>query len=445
MTQAFTTYAFTATGAITPRNEPDRLFDVVNVKDYGAVGNGVTDDTDAIQDAFDAAFGSSGSQHGETDRFDNKVVVFPAGNYKILSTISITGVYAGWIRGSGSGTTTITYAGTVTGGWNGTVGTSWSTRTSLFYINGLHGGRISGISFVMTGGNAFADNTVCVNDTWDGGAGHSGISLVNNSQVTYTDCSFSGATFGLLIGDVTATSVGEGSGFQSDAHLILGCRFDDCYRGLQAVNLNAIQSGIYGGSITNCEQFGIFMPSGSIATISGVSFANNGDTGISTGDIEIDVGVPVFVVGCHSTSINFLILAAGGHYVGGCRHVASGGTAGRFVRLGASDGRAVIEACYSSHGYLQGHSASFGFYISDLVLDNPDWTHGAAFIREWYQAAPFTFATLPGTGDSAWWGTGLIFNITDCNTATWAATAAGGGATKAAIRWNGANWTVMGI
>ncbi len=451
MTQAFTTYAFTATGAITTRNEPDRLFDVVNVKDYGAVGNGTTDDAGAIQDAFDAAFGDAGSQHGDTNRFSNKVVVFPAGNYKILSTISVTAVYAGWIRGSGNETTTITYAGPVIGGWDGVQnsGTAWSTRTSLFYINGMYSSRIEGISFVMTGGNAFADNTVCVNDTWDGGPGvpNHGVAVVNNSNVTYKDCSFSGATFGLLIGDVTATSFPNGfdSGFQSDAHLIFDCRFDNCYRGLQATNYNALQSGIYGSKITNCEQYGIFMNSGSIPMICGVSFANNGDANVGTADMELDVGVPVAIIGCRSTSINFATIGAGVCYIGGCRHEAAGGTAGRFVRLGASDAAAVVESCYSSHGYLQGHSASFGFYISDLVLDNPDWTHGAAFIREWYQAAPFTFATLPGTGDSAWWGTGLIFNITDCNTATWAATAAGGGATKAAIRWNGANWTVMGI
>src|SRR6266436_8734074 len=60
----FTTFPFTATGAPTPRTMPDRLGEIKNVKDYGAVGNGVTDDTAAIQACFDAAFGSYYSPHG---------------------------------------------------------------------------------------------------------------------------------------------------------------------------------------------------------------------------------------------------------------------------------------------------------------------------------------------------------------------------------------------
>jgi hypothetical protein len=36
----FTTFAFAATGAPTPRTMPDRLAEVINVKDFGAIGNG---------------------------------------------------------------------------------------------------------------------------------------------------------------------------------------------------------------------------------------------------------------------------------------------------------------------------------------------------------------------------------------------------------------------
>jgi hypothetical protein len=53
----------------------DKLRDVVSVKDFGAVGDGVADDTAEIQACIDAAGG--------------KIVVFPFGNYRINSTVNL--------------------------------------------------------------------------------------------------------------------------------------------------------------------------------------------------------------------------------------------------------------------------------------------------------------------------------------------------------------------
>lgn len=55
-------------------------------------------------------------------------------------------------------------------------------------------------------------------------------------------------------------------------------------------------------------------------------------------------------------------------------------------------------------------------------------------------APEVTFANLP-TGPSV----GTVANISDSNTITWGATIAGGSTNHVLGRWNGTNWTVVGI
>ena len=69
---AFTEFSFPATGAPTARTMPDRLSDVINVKDWGAVGNNNNNDGPAIRAAIDACLARGGGR-----------VFFPTGNYRI--------------------------------------------------------------------------------------------------------------------------------------------------------------------------------------------------------------------------------------------------------------------------------------------------------------------------------------------------------------------------
>lgn len=87
----------------------------VSVKDYGAVGDGVADDTSAIQAAIDAA--SSTGAAGTV-----QVVYFPNGTYKTTSTINVTkqgttiigqGRYGAVIKAVHSGTAIISMKGAV--------------------------------------------------------------------------------------------------------------------------------------------------------------------------------------------------------------------------------------------------------------------------------------------------------------------------------------------
>ena len=68
------------TGAVS-RTVQSKLRDTVSVKDFNAVGDGVTDDTAAIQSAIDAAETIGGS-----------IVLFPEGTYLISDTITVDDV-----------------------------------------------------------------------------------------------------------------------------------------------------------------------------------------------------------------------------------------------------------------------------------------------------------------------------------------------------------------
>jgi hypothetical protein len=67
-----------ATGSTTARALRDRFSDVVNVRDFGAKGDGTTDDHDAIQDALDAASASFAD------------VVVPPGSYRVSAQLVLT-------------------------------------------------------------------------------------------------------------------------------------------------------------------------------------------------------------------------------------------------------------------------------------------------------------------------------------------------------------------
>jgi hypothetical protein len=69
---AFTNFSFAASGAPTARTMPDRLGDIINVKDWGAKGDGHSDDNPAIQAAIQQAIKQGGG-----------TVFFPPGSYML--------------------------------------------------------------------------------------------------------------------------------------------------------------------------------------------------------------------------------------------------------------------------------------------------------------------------------------------------------------------------
>jgi len=81
------------TGAVS-RSAQNKMRDIISVKDFGATGDGTTDDTTAIQAALDSAAGSA-------------IVYFPYGVYKVTSTLYIKHSWT-TIEGGNSG---INYTG----------------------------------------------------------------------------------------------------------------------------------------------------------------------------------------------------------------------------------------------------------------------------------------------------------------------------------------------
>lgn len=117
---------FTAAGAgAVPTNVQARLRQTISVKDFGAVGDGVTDDTADIQAAITAANASGGS-----------VVFLPAGTYQLSSRLNLASNVQ--LVGAGMGITILRMAAT-------------STADSVIYGTGLSNVRVADLSVDVNG------------------------------------------------------------------------------------------------------------------------------------------------------------------------------------------------------------------------------------------------------------------------------------------------------
>lgn len=133
------------TGAVA-RTGQDKLRETVSVKDFGAVGDGVADDTAAIQAAVNAVLANT---NGGT-------LFIPAGLYKLTSTINFTG--SKWFKVYGEGRGTRLFGATGFG-YLFTVNTSGNANGSVFedfMLDQATTGATSGIS--MSNANVYLLN-----------------------------------------------------------------------------------------------------------------------------------------------------------------------------------------------------------------------------------------------------------------------------------------------
>jgi len=192
-----------ATGSTTARTLGTRFADVVNVKDFGAVGDGVTDDTAAIKAAINYAVPGA-------------TVYFPKGNYLITSTVSISassGIGGVILLGEGQGsqitassavTSLFSFAGDLCSvqGLNFNGGSTTNAKAIVFnggvnnYVVSLSGCLFSSFSVAVdlhtdswiVNNNYFVNCTTAINlaDSALNGSCYSNYTLGGQTSVNFT-------------------------------------------------------------------------------------------------------------------------------------------------------------------------------------------------------------------------------------------------------------------
>jgi hypothetical protein len=314
----------------------DRFGDVVNAKELGAVGNGTTDDTAALQACLDHCFGRAGRPNGTNRVHDNKVLYVPPGRYKITAPLTVTYLHGGRILGAGRFVSQIE---------NVTPG------SSVFVTNGCGYSHFEGMRLTAAAGGK------CFDLNWDGSAG--GPALQSN---TFADMFFDGGSIGIEIGH---------SGFMGSENLFLNCFWlRHTTAGMLTSNFNALQQTIVGGNFQGCGR-AIFVGSGSVPAIQGVGFQASGDCDIYVGSLANN---SMSVSGCRSESRNFINNAGGQSlHVSGCSQVGSAN--GYF--LTQVGGLGVISACRSTFGNV------IPLYWATMRLENSQFNRD-----DWLQAVP---------------------------------------------------------
>lgn len=397
--------SLTATGTTTTRTLGARFGDIVNVRDFGAIGDGSNDDTAELQAALDYAYGTTGSPHGTASVTSNRSVFFPPGTYKITSPLTLRSVRGANVFGSGRFTTTIQN----TAGGN------------VFATNGCEYSMFGAMQLITSGTGVGFDLD------WD----NTGPTALQSN--TFHDMFFEGGAFGCRIGN---------SGFMGSENLFLNCFFaNQTTAGLATKNGNALQNTVIGGNFQSCT-IGIWAGSGSVPNISGVGFQQTS----TNRDIEINNSQPdaYFINGCRSESQYFLHVGNGpGIHVSGC--VQTNATAGTFLFYEEGNvGSCLLDDCHSVNGVISSFSNG-KIWIRGGSFGNtsfvPSSMGSGGRIMQW-DLGPIAVGSLPTAGAHL---QGLRQLVTDSN-ATLATghgnTVAGGGSNIVPVYCDGSAWKI---
>jgi hypothetical protein len=242
-----------------------------NVKDFGAKGDGITDDQNAIQSAINDA------------QTNHKILFFPSGNYLHSNLILFNGVD---VQGSGASSVL-----TATSSTNAAVvlsGSNVSIQNMVFSTAGLTGGSgtAAGSTFVVLDGYSFTVK----NNTIVQGANRIGIVVLVSSTGTVNSC------------------ICDGTGSANDIGVLVN----------QSANISVVgnllqneAAGVYFASGTGCQSISVLSNS-----IGNVSFPTSAYGILALGVTTLDIGqnsiqmanasngVPVYLSGCDVFSVS---------------------------------------------------------------------------------------------------------------------------------------------
>lgn len=419
----FTSYGFPATGAPTSRTMPDRLAEIHNVLDFGADPTGALNCSTAIQAAVDVV---SAAGRG--------TVYFPLGTYRIDTTITFNLDDELSIRFLGEGMGTTLSANSLEGF---VLERKLATPNNQAFVV-IERMRVSNPSTDTASGGIRIGSTIhgCIRDvslsgyvglTTEDSAGNSSQNIyLNNCKI---QSSAGASTRGLIIGGSGAMHgcdfigsdiavLAYGNGFH-----MAGQRIEDCntaYQlGLDSAGNNVGMSGFSLNGSTEGNLICIDM------------------AGTCTGGFIGPIGM------------------SGHEFTSG---VGGGGDSQHGLLLRADCAQGCVFFNLTPNSWFE----VAGIEIEDatsrannvFIACNPAIVGGApgvpwilptnAYTARLFQCnvnPVWAYSELPSGGDVL---EGDEFDIDDSNTATWGATAAGGGSDNVSVRWNGSNYTVVG-
>jgi Pectate lyase superfamily protein len=265
----YTAQGYSYGDALTTRSLQQKLDDFVSVKDFGAKGDGITDDTESINRAMYELYCRSISTTGK------KVLYFPAGNYIITSDLRVPS-YAR-LRGEGTTNTLITqtrspYIAPYITWCMYTADNMQQTQTLL----GLNGASlptditVEDMSLISTGDGMIIDSASRVtlinvrfkgpktsvnllNDVTLGvptaGVRFQGYSLTVSSDVNMTDCLFDGFNVGAYL-----------PANQNISNTLMdSCTFQNCNIGIYLVGNSAKNVSVTNSFMDQIYSYGCYV------------------------------------------------------------------------------------------------------------------------------------------------------------------------------------------